>query len=65
VPGVATIVFNNVTSISEFAIASFGAKGLRLHKTPRTRSRSSRSIAVTLKKKRTDQSYISKNSEKL
>jgi hypothetical protein len=51
VPGVAAIVFNSITSISKIVIANLESKGLRLHKTLRARSLSSRSVAITLKKK--------------
>jgi hypothetical protein len=66
VSAVAAITFNSITSISKIIFANLGAKGLRLHKDPRTWSRSSRSEIITKKKKtKTDQSYLSKNSKKL
>jgi hypothetical protein len=52
VPRVLAIVFYNITSISEIVFISSWAKGLRLHKAQRTRSRNSRSVAFTKKKKR-------------
>jgi hypothetical protein len=47
---IATAVFGSITSISEVAVTSLGAKGLCLHKSSGTRSFSSKSVAVTLKK---------------
>jgi hypothetical protein len=50
---VATTVFSSIASISEVAVVSLGAKGLRLHEGLRARGFGGKSIAIVTKEEPT------------